>query len=74
MEAKEFWYNDTTYVNISANNRIGVTLYYGRARQYSIKASADMSNDTTKDIKNLLKRIKEEKKYINPVHGCTQYI
>ena len=73
MEEKEYWYNDTTYINISSNNRIGVTLYYGQYRKFAIKTSADIEPDRERKIKKLLKFLGGEKKHVSPMHGCTHY-
>lgn len=74
MENTEYWINDgKVLIEISSNNRIGVTLFYGSARQYSIKTSADIEQNRDKQIKSLLKLLREEKKNVTPLHGCTNY-
>lgn len=73
METKEFWYNDNVLVNISVNNRIGVTLYYGNNRQYAIKTSEEIKGEQTKQIKEMLRNLREQKKFVTPLHGCTAY-
>ena len=67
----EYWYSNTVLVTESSNNKIGVTLYYGKARQYSIRTSEELKGDKDKQIKAILKKLGEEKKYITPSHGCT---
>jgi len=73
MENTEYWLNDRVFINITSNNRIGVTLYYGSARQYAIKISADLADSRDKQVKELLKLLREEKKNVTPLHGCTHY-
>lgn len=73
MENIEYWLNDNVCINITSNNRIGVTLHYGSARQYAIKTSADIKGNRDKQIKDLLKFLREEKKNVTPLHGCTHY-
>lgn len=70
----EYWHSNTVLVTESANNRIGVTLYYGHARQYSIRTSEERKGDRDKQIRSILKKLREEKKNINPSHGCTNYV
>lgn len=73
MENREFWYSDTVLINFSSNSKISVTLYYGASRQYAIKTSEDLKGDETKQIKSILKKLREEKKNVTPSHGCTNY-
>lgn len=70
----EYWHSNTVLVTESANNKIGVTLYYGNVRQYSIKTSEEIKGDKDKQIKAILKKLREEKKYVTPSHGCTNYV
>lgn len=70
----EYWYSNTVLVTKSSNGRIGVTLYYGSSRQYAIKKSEEIKGEEEKQIKTMLKQIREEKRNVSPVHGCTQYI
>lgn len=70
----EYWYSNTVLVTKSSNGRIGVTLYYGSNRQYAIKKSEEIKGEEEKQIKAMLKHIREEKKNVSPVHGFTHYI
>lgn len=70
----EYWYSNTVLVTKSSNGRIGVTLYYGSSRQYAIKKSEEIKGDEEKQIKVILKKLREEKKYVTPSHGCTNYV
>lgn len=70
----EYWYSNTVHVTKSSNGKIGVTLYYGSSRQYAIKKSEDIKGDEEKQIKAMLKVIREEKKDVSPIHGLTHYI
>lgn len=70
----EYWHSDTVLVTESANNKIGVTLYYGNVRQYSIKTSEEIKGDKDKQIKAILKKLREEKKHVTPSHGLTNYV
>lgn len=70
----EYWYSNTVLVTKSSNGKIGVTLYYGSSRQYAIKKSEEIKGEEQKQIKSMLKVIREEKKNVSPVHGCTHYM
>lgn len=70
----EYWYSNTVLVTKSSNGKIGVTLYYGSSRQYAIKKSEEIKGNEEKQIKTMLKQIREEKKNVSPVHGFTHYI
>lgn len=70
----EYWFSNTVYVTKSSNGKIGVTLYYGSNRQYAIKKSEEVKEDEQKQIKEMLKDIRLEKKNVTPVHGCTHYM
>lgn len=70
----EYWHSDTVLITESTNNKICVTLYYGNARQYSIQTSEERKGDKDKQIKAILKKLREEKKCITPLHGCTNYV
>ena len=70
----EYWYSNTVLVTKSSNGKIGVTLYYGRSRQFAIKKSEEIKGEEEKQIKSMLKVIREEKRNVSPIHGCTHYI
>lgn len=70
----EYWYSNTVYVTKSSNGKIGVTLYYGSNRQYAIKKSEEIKGDEEKQIKAMLKDIREEKRNVSPIHGFTHYM
>ena len=70
----EYWHTDNVLVTKSSNGKIGVTLYYGSSRQYAIKKSEEVKEGEQKQIKEMLKDIRLEKKNVTPVHGCTHYM
>ena len=70
----EYWYSNTVLVTKSNNGKIGVTLYYGSSRQYAIKKSEEIKGEEEKQVKAMLKQIREEKRNVSPVHGFTYYI
>jgi len=62
----------TQYVEERADNKVRVTLFYGKYREYSIcKTNVD---NNSKAIKDAFKAIRDKKKYITPLHGCCIYI
>ena len=71
-------YNNNFYDFKLVNNRIICYHYYGKNRKNSIKIMCNLKNtdDPTikKGVSTIKKTIKEEKKYLTPLHGCTDYL
>lgn len=74
---KEYFLDDkcTQYIEETENGRLRVTLYYGPHRQFAIrKAGIEPNGNIPKAIKGALKELREAKKHVTPMHGCTSYI
>jgi hypothetical protein len=77
MNQTEYFIDESCrkYVEEFSDNTVRLTLYYGNARQYSIrKSGVKIGCSKAKAISNGFKEIAAKKKDITPVHGCTHYL